>query len=228
MDNEQLFNAEFKVLMIIVDRARAADLEAVLREKQAHSRYMFNAEGTAGAELLKPLGLGATDKTVCLCLTPSFSADALMSAVAERMSLTKPGKGLIYLVPVSAINSAAVNLFGLPAKGEIMDTATNLADSAEYSLVIAVINQGFSETLMKEARVAGARGGTIIHGRRSAVEDEVKFFGVALQKEKEIVTILAHGEQKSEILRVITAKCGLNTEARGIIFSVTVEKCSGI
>jgi len=143
------------------------------------------------------------------------------------MSLTKPGRGLIYLVPVSGISAAAAGLLGRETKGEdFMELPVSTA--AEYSLVIAVINQGFSEILMNEARSVGARGGTIIHGRRSAVEDEVKFFGISLQKEKEIVTILAHGEQKSEIMRVITAKCGMNTEARGIIFSVPVEKCSGI
>jgi len=219
--------AEFKILMIIVDRDYTSGLNEVLREKHANFRYMFNAEGSASVELLKPLGLSGTKKTVCLCITEADSADTLMSAVAERMSLTKPGRGLIYLVPVSGISAAAAGLLGRETKGEdFMELPASAA--AEYSLVIAVINQGFSETLMNEARGVGARGGTIIHGRRSAVEDEVKFFGISLQKEKEIVTILAHGEQKSEIMRVITAKCGMNTEARGIIFSVPVEKCSGI
>lgn len=224
--------AEFKILMITVNRENTADLESALREKQAHFRYTFNATGTAGAELLKPLGLSGTEKTVCLCLVTAASANALMSSVAERMSLTKPGKGLIYMVSVSGISAAAANLFGEETKGEdesFMEIPTGAETEATgYSLVVAVINQGFSETLMGEARAAGARGGTIIHGRRSAVEDEVKFFGMALQKEKEIVTILVSGEQKNEIVRVITAKCGLNTKARGIIFSVPVEKCFGI
>jgi len=232
MNNEQLTMnnyTNYKILVTIVDRDYTAKLEDVLREKQANFRYTFNAMGTASTDLLKPLGLSGTEKTVCMCLTPAGAADALMSSVAERMSLTKPGKGLIYTLPVSGISAAAMNMFDGVTKNEedsFMDIQTET--ETEYSLIVAVINQGFSETLMSEVRNAGARGGTIIHGRRSAVEDEVKFFGVALQKEKEIVTILVRGEQKSEIMRVITDKCGINTKARGIILSVPVEKCSGI
>jgi len=218
----------YKIIMITVDKGYTEDLEAVLREKQAYFHYMFNAVGTAGAELLKPLGLSGTEKTVCLCLAPAAVSDTLMSSVADRMSLTKPGRGLIYTVPVSGISAAAANLLDSENKKGGVEYMDIQAGAAEYSLIVAVINQGFSETLMSEARSFGVSGGTIIHGRRSAVEDEVKFFGVKLQKEKEIVTILVRGEQKSEIMRVITAKCGLDSKARGIIFSVPVEKCSGI
>jgi len=224
-----MYSSEYKILVTIVDRDYTAKLEDVLREKQAHIRYTFNAIGTAGTDLLRPLGLSGTDKVVCACLTPASAADALMSSVAERMSLTKPGKGLIYMLSVSGISSAAANMFdGSINEGDDCFMEVPAVTEGEYSLVIAVINQGFSETLMSEVRAVGARGGTIIHGRRSAVEDEVKFFGMSLQKEKEIVTIVVRDDQKEEIVRVITAKCGMNTKARGIILSVPVEKCSGI
>lgn len=99
--------------------------------------------------------------------------------------------------------------------------------AAEHCLIVAVVNQGYSDDLVDAAKEAGAGGGTIIHARRSGMEDTIKFFGVSVQAEKEIVAILAKHETKKPIMNAINKSFGLASEAKGIIFSLPVDSIAG-
>jgi nitrogen regulatory protein PII len=101
-------------------------------------------------------------------------------------------------------------------------------DEIKYSLVMAVVNQGYSEVVMEAAHTVGIPGATIVHARRSGIEDAVKFFGVTLQAEKEIVAIVAKQVQKKELMQAITKACGINTPAHGLVISLPVENCLGL
>ena len=59
-----------------------------------------------------------------------------------------------------------------------------------YQMVIAVVNQGYSEEVMNAARGAGARGGTVIHTRRISDEKTVSATGLGVQEEQELILLL--------------------------------------
>jgi len=224
-----------KFLTIITDRDNVNKLEDILREKHVLFHYMFNAMGTASSEILKSLGLSGTEKTVCICLEPNSKVLSLMTSVSDRLSLASSGNGITFVVPISGTSAVVSSMFREELEHskerweKWMDTnLEEIKKEAGYAAVVSIINQGFSEILMDAARSVGARGGTIIHARRSGIEDAAKFFGVTLQAEKEIVAILIPREKKKELMQAITKKCGLNTEAHGIVISLPVESCSGI
>ena len=241
MNHEEVAQLAPKLLTIIADRDHVGRLEDMLREKHIHLHYMFNGMGTASSEVLRSLGLSGSEKTVCLCMVPGVAARSLMASVADRLSLAKPGRGITFIIPVSGAGAAVSRIFSEEANEirarmrerwenymEMEEKTEQPNGEAGWALVIAVINQGFSEVLMHEARAVGARGGTIVHARRAGLEDVVKFFGVTLHAEKEIVAILAPRGQKRELMQAITKKCGLNTEAHGIVISLPVESCAGL
>ncbi len=224
-----------KLLVTIIDRESVKQLEEILREKHLLFHYMFNAKGTASSEILKTFGLSGTDKTVCICIAPEIKAQALMTSVADRLSLVSPGNGITFVMPISGVSAAVSHAFSEEMERhkerfvEWMDReAEKTVEEARYELVVAVINQGFSEELMESARAVGARGGTIVHARRAGIEDAVKFFGITLQAEKEIVAILVHHHQKKELMQRIVKTCGINTDAHGIVIALPVESCAGI
>lgn len=97
-----------------------------------------------------------------------------------------------------------------------------------HSLIMAVVNQGNSDDLMDAAKAAGARGGTVIHARRMGAEDVTKFFGISVQEEREVVMILADKSSKKEIMQAINRSCGMQTEAKGMVFSLPVDSIAGI
>ncbi len=234
-DTGYIINPAPRLLVVIVDHDDAPRLENILREKHVHFHYMFKGMGTASSEILKAFGLSGTEKTVCICMVPGFRARPLMTAAMERLEMTRPGNGLVFVIPVSGVSATMAGAFTKETElhkerlAEHMDSeAEKSCTLARYELVVAVVNQGYSVDVMDAARAAGARGGTIVNARHSGVEEAVKFFGISLQEEKEIVAILVGKEQKRELMQAVSKACGMRTPAHGIVISLPVESCAGI
>lgn len=94
----------------------------------------------------------------------------------------------------------------------------------EHSLILIVVNQGYTEEVMNTARTAGARGGTIIRSRWAGSEESELFCGMTLQAEKEIIAILAGSEHRKQIMEAVNRLHGMNTPAGAMICSVGVEE----
>ena len=96
-------------------------------------------------------------------------------------------------------------------------------------LIVVIVNSGFEEKVMSAAREAGARGGTIFNARGTAQsQDLVKFMGITLHPNKEIVFILSSQEARDEIMTAIKKNTGLATEGAGILFSLPVDSVMGV
>ena len=93
-----------------------------------------------------------------------------------------------------------------------------------HDLIIAVVNQGFSDELVSSAREAGASGGTVINARAQAHEGVVNFFGISVQSEKEVILMLVDREKKLSIMQVLSQTYGLKSKANGIVFSLPVDE----
>lgn len=81
---------------------------------------------------------------------------------------------------------------------------------------------------MEAAKGAGAGGGTVLHSRSIDSKEATTFFGMSLQEEKEIVLILAKHESKKEIMRAISEKCGMHSDAKGLVMSLPIDSVMGI
>lgn len=225
-----------KAVVAIIDRKETARLEDILREKHTLFHYMWSGKGTASSELLRALGLSGTDKTVCFAVESSFKITPLFTAIVERMELTRPGgKGIAFVLPVSGASAAMCAAFTREIESQkerwdqwMENEAEKMTVAHEHELVVAVVNQGYSEEVMEAARGAGARGGTVIHGRHANLEDAAKFYGVSLQAEKEIVAIVIDRAHKKALMSAIVARCGAKTDAHGIVVALPVENCAGL
>jgi hypothetical protein len=98
----------------------------------------------------------------------------------------------------------------------------------KFEVVLCILNNGFSEAAMDAARAAGAKGGTIMHGRGTASKDAEKLFNITVQPEKEIVMILVVEKIRDAVLKALYDAVGVNTEAQGIAFTLPVESVVGI
>ena len=99
---------------------------------------------------------------------------------------------------------------------------------SEYTMIAAIVNQGFSGEVMKAARTAGAVGGSVLHSRGIGASDEVNSWGFNLQDEKEIVIIVTEKESKLAIMQAIGENCGLKSDAKGIVVAIPVEDALGL
>lgn len=96
----------------------------------------------------------------------------------------------------------------------------------KLSLIITIINNGFSEHLMEEVKVAGARGGTIFEAYGSVELNAQKVYGVTLNKDKEIVLIVASNKIRDNILKVIYENFSTNSEAKAVAFTLPIEEAT--
>lgn len=95
-------------------------------------------------------------------------------------------------------------------------------------LVVYICNNGFASKAMDEARKAGAKGGTILHGRSSLDASHQTFFGITIHPEKDVLLIITDDDQKDAIIHAINDHYGVKSEARGVLFTLVVDKTVGI
>jgi nitrogen regulatory protein PII len=92
-----------------------------------------------------------------------------------------------------------------------------------YQLITAILNQGLADEVMAVARKAGAEGGTVITARGTGTEEDIKFFGLTLVPEKEVLFIVAESSKSPAILEAIRRYPGLSAPGLGILFASEVE-----
>lgn len=229
---DEIKKQHLQLLVVIADRAKNKQITDILQEKHIHFHFVVLAQGTASSEVMDLLGLGSIDKTVSLCITPRQLTPVLMNALENGLHLYRAGKGIAFAIPLSGASSPLLQLLeedirdkwrlDFDKEEEPMHTAST------HTLIIAVINQGCSEDLMHAAKAAGATGGTVLHARRISTDHTVKFFGISIQEEKEVVAILATREMKKEIMNAISHTCGMKTEAGGVFLSLPVDSIAGL
>jgi len=98
----------------------------------------------------------------------------------------------------------------------------------KFELVVAIVNQGFGDSVMDAARQCGARGGTILNARGTAREEAESKFGIMIHPDKEVVLILANTKIKDNILHAIYEQVGLDTPGQGIAFTTPVDDVVGL
>ena len=211
-------------------------------EHNVRFHFVFKGKGTANSEIFDLLGIGAGEKAVTCCLDQAVLFPVLMKEAHKKLGFHNPGQGIAFTIPVSAINDPILLIFKQSIyKNEKLSAAVAEAAAAtpknkgekmakEYShdLIISIINYGYSDEFMNTARTAGATGGTVLHARGQAHEGVVKFFGISVQDEKEIILILTSREKKVAIMKAVSEAHGLNSEAHGIVVSLPVDDVLGL
>lgn len=223
---------ELRLVALITDVDAVKRVDSLMNKARVHIQYQFRCESTATRQTLDYLGLAKTDKTATICIVPKAFATRLVEAFSAEFNLSKPGTGLTFIIPLSGVSNPVMKILSEETAQKINTRSESeveqMSSSVSHALILAIVNQGFSEDVMDAARLAGATGGTVIHGRRIGLADTMKFWGISVQDEKDIVTILTKKEQKVEIMQAIGQSCGMHSEARGIVLSLPVDSVLGL
>jgi hypothetical protein len=217
-----------KLLGIIVDRTWTQKVADILKEEQVRFHFITLGEGTAGSDIIALLGLNSVDKSLICSLLPDFESTKVLRLISDRIHLSKPGRGIAFTAPLSGVSGAVLQLIekDFELKGE--EEKVSVKTAAKFDMIVAIVNQGHVDKVMTAAKGAGARGGTVLHGRKCDIDEESKFFGIAPQLEKDIVAILTKHEMKNDIMRALTNACGMNTEAQGVVVSLPIDEIEGL
>lgn len=102
-------------------------------------------------------------------------------------------------------------------------TITYLTD---VSLLTCVVQSGFGETVLKAARDVGATRAISQHARGIGMRERLGILGIAVEAEKEVITILVSSEQQDLVYDTVYRAAGLDAPGRGIIYMTRLEKAS--
>ena len=223
-------DAVIKLMVTIVDRGRGTKAVDLFKSAGLPFHYACLGHGTANSDILDYLGLGETQKDVLLTAVPEPAAHGLLVKAAERLQLSNPGRGIIFTMPLSSVSGVVSKILNRPAARKSWDTeqeGTSVTEKGKNDLVV-VVNHGCTDLVMEAAQAAGARGGTVLHARRLGYEEDGQSGEGTVRPEKEIVTILVPRSIRQRVMERVSKTAGINTEARGILFSLPVDEIAGL
>ena len=220
-------------LMVTITDRRSTDAFLRLYEQRGVDVNLRTVgSGTAVRETLATLGLEKTEKAVLLAVVTEDTWKAVRTDLRRKMRIDVPGTGIAFTVPLSSIGGrTAMNylITGNPeAEPDVEVKEDESMKDAAYQLIVAIANQGYTDTVMGAARSAGAHGGTILHAKSTGAEDAGKFFGMSIAEEREIILMVVPTGDKNTVMQAIMAQAGAHTEAQAVTFSVALEDVAGL
>lgn len=223
---------EPRMLVLITTPKLARRAAAMFDQGRVPFQYQFHGQGTVSSEVMETLGLGSIEKIILIASLPRFLANEMLRKLRRELRLGAANSGIAFTVPISGGSGKYIKVLesmipnaepaGAPERREI-----NMAE-INYAAIMTIVDRGFSEDVMSAARSAGASGGTVFNTRRLVNEETMKFWGMTVQQEREIVCILADVDQKAAIMKAISDQCGIRTEAKGIVLSLPVDQVMGL
>ncbi len=223
-----------KLLTTIVDRGKGQSVADLMKKEGVLFHTIMLGRGTARKAVLKYLGLGETEKDVVISTIRVEGGLHVLRKLLQAMRFDAPGRGIAFTIPLSSVGGAKAlsYLTGIEHDSSDKETASkyevNDMDNHEHSLVITIVNRGYSDQVVESAASAGARGGTVLHARGAGREEAEKFFGITIQPEKEVVLILVRRELKHAVMQEICKAAGLSTPGHGFSFSLPVDDVLGM
>lgn len=103
----------------------------------------------------------------------------------------------------------------------------NITYLTDLSLLTCVVQTGYTDIILKAARDAGATAGAISHSARGiGIRERLGLLGVAVEAEKDVISILVSTEQTDLVFDTVFEAAGLDTPGRGFLYVTPLEKAS--
>ena len=221
----------YRMLFLIATPKLVRKAEDLLKQEKIPVQHLFHAQGTATSEVMDMLGLDGIDKRIMMSMMPKVCADDTLKKMKKKLHLGMPNTGIAFTLTLSGSSGHVVQLMEAVREetGKMTEERNEVGvKEYQYSMIMAIVNQGYSEEVMDAARPAGASGGTVFHSRRAGNEESLKFWKIHVQQEREVVLILAQKEDKLAIMQAIGQKCGMQSPAQGVVMSLPVDEIAGL
>lgn len=206
------------LFFVIVSRGKA---NAVLRKAKkcgATGGTIFLGEGTIQNKLFDKLGLTEMHKEILMISSSNALCDNLHEKLNEEFMLCKRNKGIAFSIPFKR--------WPLQPFGKEKESPPDDID-APYFCIMTIVDKGRSKDCIKAARAAGARGGTLIHGRGAGIPTDF-YFPLVIEPQKDIIIIVTPKDKVAMIREKIFFDLELGKAGNGIIFTLPVSRATGL
>ena len=222
-------------LLVLITRAEEERrLEGLLADLEIPILFQCRGKGTAPSEMLDIFGLSGTTRQLTAGLLPKERIQEAFALVRRHLSVHQRGRGIALTIPVTGLQAPVLEALGAGGQSvagteeHLEEAMTAMHEKTEYALIWAAVASGFSEDAVDAARAAGAKGGTVLKGRRRNSPQAGQALGLPLQDGQEFVLIVVPKEKKAAIMSAICEACGLRSPAHGVVLSLPVEDAIGL
>ena len=159
-----------KIILSIVERGQGTAIQRLYRKRQVPIHLQCPGKGTATSEIMDILGLGSSEKDVVVSFAAASAAKKLLHDLDNELRGHTGGAGIVVAIPISGLNSLIANLAAYHAES-LKQKEGNEMERTENSLILVVCARGCTDDVMSTSKARGARGGTVIKGRLSGLEE---------------------------------------------------------
>lgn len=211
-------------------------LEEVFDAQHVPILYQCRGKGTAPSEMLDIFGLSGTTRLITVGVLPRVMVRELFQAAGRQLGFHQRGGGIGLTVPLTGLQSQVFRMLNDEAQSalekqieeRIEGDMAEIREKSEYAVVWVAVANGYSDDVIDAARTAGAKGGTVLKGRRRNSERVSQHLGISMQEGQDFVMIVVPRSKKSAVMSAICTACGLTTKAHGVVLSLPVDEVIGL
>ena len=218
---------QVKLLVSILNKEDQPRLTDAVELIATAMHFAGIGHGTARSNHRSYFGIDDVEKRVTFSLIPSNLESQILSTVNRELKLYLFGKGIAFTMPLSSISSIVEDPILESAEKEKTPPAKK-EKKTMHELVIAVVNEKYSDVALEAARSAGATGSTVFHTRSTDNAKIEQAMGTAIPEDTDTLFFLTTSEYKLKIMEAIRDAAGLKTEGSAVIFSMPVDEIIGI
>ena len=215
MDNMSL-------MVMIFNKKLEKKYKFLLQRYRVKYNVLLYGTGTASSSVLEYFGLNEIRRDIILSALPYNLSKYILKQLDQKFKMNEPCNGIAFTIPIS---SSTKNMKDSYRDYDVEET---IMEEANKHLIVTIASEGYAEEVMNAAKKAGATGGTTLNGRGLETDKIVKFLGISIEPEKDVVLILADENIKNKIMDSILESCGLKTMGKGICFSLPVSHVVGL
>lgn len=212
-----------KILLCFVGRNRGDLIVAAAKAAGGRGGTIALGRTINDSRILQALSLADVSQDIVFILMGKETGEVVAAVREAARNAPRKLSGRALLMDVPAMLTHAISAVADSPEEQNTDTRSELMDSG-YTLLTVIVNNGYADDIMAAARKAGAPGGTILNARGTGTEEDVKFFGISLVPEKEILMIVAADENVQAVLDSIRGLSCLATPGSGIVYTMNVEE----
>lgn len=95
----------------------------------------------------------------------------------------------------------------------------------DVALITCVIQEGRGDQVLAAARKIGVSiGATVHHARGTGLRERLGLWGIAVESEKEVVSVLVSSEQRDVVFDALYRAAEINTPGAGFMYITQLEK----
>ncbi len=221
-----------KLLVSIINKEDESKLTETLNRSCVAMHFSGVGHGTARSNYRTYFGFNEIEKRVVFSLIPDSQDHIVLDAVGRALKLYLLGRGIAFTMPLSSISNiieeAVLSTPDIEQSKDSRSTVSKKEKTSMHELVIAVVNEKYTDTAIEAARSAGATGATVFHSRSIDNSKIEQSMGTALAEETNSIFFLTSAEYKLKIMEAVRDSAGLKTDGSAVIFSLPVDDIVGI